>query len=255
MISCPNCGKEVVESAVHCGHCGHRLQGEQKKTMIGMGAVDPALLREQIEQARTEAEAKVEADAEAPTQMMEAVTEAPVSDALEEAQTAAMEPVVTEEAPARDPAFADTMLQEGVVVAPASTAGEEERELAKTGPVAFAPTEAHDTVDVPEEPHSPTDRTEAPDVTLPTDSSTGEEVKPAAVEDPPETNLEGFGMPQGQGSSDLVAAEAKPTEAEEDKGRGQLMWIVGGIIGLLFFCCIITAILSFIFYPPSVWMP
>lgn len=42
MIVCPNCGKEVSEDAAHCGHCGEAIQTEQKKTMIGIGAVvDP----------------------------------------------------------------------------------------------------------------------------------------------------------------------------------------------------------------------
>ena len=46
MIVCPNCGKEISEDAAHCGHCGARIEQQQKKTMIGVGAIDSEKLKE-----------------------------------------------------------------------------------------------------------------------------------------------------------------------------------------------------------------
>lgn len=64
MIICPNCGKEVSEDSVHCGHCGHRLKKEQqKKTMMGLGAID-ASWREKLTAAREESETSLPAPQE-----------------------------------------------------------------------------------------------------------------------------------------------------------------------------------------------
>ncbi|RAL22156.1 hypothetical protein DL240_09885 [Lujinxingia litoralis] len=66
MNICPNCGKEVDENARHCGHCGHKLQIEQKKTMLGMAAIDPAELRAHLARARDTADAADAASTGAP---------------------------------------------------------------------------------------------------------------------------------------------------------------------------------------------
>lgn len=51
MISCPNCGKTVAEDALHCGHCGHKLeQTTSQKTMMGF-ALSPEDLQKAIQEA------------------------------------------------------------------------------------------------------------------------------------------------------------------------------------------------------------
>lgn len=62
MIICPNCGKEISEDVVHCGHCGHQIETEQKKTMMGFGAVDPEKLKKDVEDAK-KAKSATESDA------------------------------------------------------------------------------------------------------------------------------------------------------------------------------------------------
>lgn len=52
MIVCPNCGKEVDEGAAHCGHCGEKIETEQKKTMIGLGAVDMDDIKKKVEESK-----------------------------------------------------------------------------------------------------------------------------------------------------------------------------------------------------------
>lgn len=54
MITCPNCSKQNADEAVHCGFCGHQLDGGNKplKTMFGMGALDPELLKQAIADAK-----------------------------------------------------------------------------------------------------------------------------------------------------------------------------------------------------------
>ncbi len=52
MISCPNCGREIPDDVAHCGHCGHRIEVEQKKTMMGMGALDLDQLKDDVEKGR-----------------------------------------------------------------------------------------------------------------------------------------------------------------------------------------------------------
>src|SRR5690554_1026050 len=51
MISCPNCGKSVADDAVHCGHCGYKLeQVTSQKTMMGL-ALSPEDLQKAIQEA------------------------------------------------------------------------------------------------------------------------------------------------------------------------------------------------------------
>ncbi len=57
MISCPNCGKKISEDAAHCGHCGHRIEVKQKKTMVGMGAIDQDELRAKLKKNKKAAQA------------------------------------------------------------------------------------------------------------------------------------------------------------------------------------------------------
>jgi hypothetical protein len=52
MITCPNCGKQNADEAVHCGFCGHQLQEGGKKTLFGMSALDPEMLKKAAEEAK-----------------------------------------------------------------------------------------------------------------------------------------------------------------------------------------------------------
>ncbi len=260
MKICPNCGKEVSETSIHCGHCGHRLQVEQKKTMIGMGAVDPAW-REQLEQAREQAgggdgeqaEAPVPTlemeDSDAPTQMMDAV------------------PGQDEESPspvAGEAAFAPTEIHHnlkeratGVTEAAESPAVEKPNDEGVapgnvTGPQAFAATEAHEQVTIPPGPDGTfggqTEPTAAPDFSSEGPGGTDLEAGPDQKEEwsTPGTNLEGFGDDVSTSSTALAATEEDSlVEGEEKEGKSRTMLIVGGIIGLLFFCCLISAVIYF----------
>jgi hypothetical protein len=51
MITCPNCSKQNADEAAHCGFCGHQLSAGNKplKTMFGMNALDPELLKQALE--------------------------------------------------------------------------------------------------------------------------------------------------------------------------------------------------------------
>ncbi len=51
MISCPNCGKSVADEAVHCGHCGHKIEpATNQKTMMGF-SLSPEDLQKAIAEA------------------------------------------------------------------------------------------------------------------------------------------------------------------------------------------------------------
>ncbi len=51
MISCPNCGKSVADDAVHCGHCGHKIEmATNQKTMMGF-SLSPEDLQKAIAEA------------------------------------------------------------------------------------------------------------------------------------------------------------------------------------------------------------
>lgn len=52
MITCPNCGKSVAEGVAHCGHCGHKMDIENKKTMLGMPAINAGDLQRSIAEAK-----------------------------------------------------------------------------------------------------------------------------------------------------------------------------------------------------------
>lgn len=57
MVPCPNCGKSVAEGIAHCGHCGHKMDVENKKTMMGMPAINPDDLQGSIAEAKSAASA------------------------------------------------------------------------------------------------------------------------------------------------------------------------------------------------------
>lgn len=90
MNICPNCGKEVSEDAAHCGHCGHRLEVEQKKTMLGLGAVDPEWKKKMEEARGTSSEQSASDGGEAPSDIAMDKTEA--MEAVDFPDTAPMEP-------------------------------------------------------------------------------------------------------------------------------------------------------------------
>jgi hypothetical protein len=66
MITCPNCGKQNADEAVHCGFCGHQLQEGGKKTMFGMAALDPEALKRAAEEAKLKKEQEAAASLEKP---------------------------------------------------------------------------------------------------------------------------------------------------------------------------------------------
>lgn len=129
MHSCPNCGKEVAEDAAHCGHCGHQLEVGQKKTMLGLGAVDAEALKANIAKAKS-AKAKEE-QGEAKT------SGADEGDANEEVPLAKTELMDVVDLPTPGQSSAD---------ANADDASSEDG-AAKGSDFVTAPTEAMDTVD------------------------------------------------------------------------------------------------------------
>ena len=56
MKNCPECDQELADDAVHCGHCGARVEekkdDERNKTMFGMGGISQDDLREAAEDAK-----------------------------------------------------------------------------------------------------------------------------------------------------------------------------------------------------------
>lgn len=65
MISCPNCGKSVADDAVHCGHCGHKIElVTNQKTMMGF-SLSPEDLQKAIAEAGQQRAAQSAAVAQA----------------------------------------------------------------------------------------------------------------------------------------------------------------------------------------------
>jgi hypothetical protein len=57
MKDCPECGEQVADDAVHCGHCGSKVEEErsEKQTMFGVGTVDADSLKSAVDEAQGEA--------------------------------------------------------------------------------------------------------------------------------------------------------------------------------------------------------
>lgn len=303
MNICPNCGKEVDDNARHCGHCGHKLQIEQKKTMLGMAAIDPQELQKRIAEARPAGRGEERASEEeppagagpapemAPTEVMEPVRlpqpdaarhegEADLSDAgdtgqaLEDADdndfatgpTQAM-PALTRPTPASDepeeraddqgplptqPTGPMESLPKG---APSDAPGEwDVRDL----PDPLAATELEmSPVDLSKTgPSAPLASEAQPDPQPGPTSETAEDRRQsspqAAVDDAPsDVQTDATGAPaltptptQGL-SAQLPENLARLTDDPENKKR--LMLFVGAVAVVLLGCCILSAVLSFMF--------
>jgi len=54
MKDCPDCGEQVADDAVHCGHCGAKVEEErsEKQTMFGVGTVDADSLKSAVDEAQ-----------------------------------------------------------------------------------------------------------------------------------------------------------------------------------------------------------
>jgi hypothetical protein len=56
MKQCPECDENLADDAVHCGHCGARVEegddGGEKKTMFGLGTISDEDLEEAAEEAK-----------------------------------------------------------------------------------------------------------------------------------------------------------------------------------------------------------
>lgn len=81
MITCPNCGAQNADDAIHCGQCGHKIAEEGgRKTMFGMAALNVGDIQkaaEQAQQARQAAEGAAAEEVElAKTEVMQSVTDA-----------------------------------------------------------------------------------------------------------------------------------------------------------------------------------
>ena len=134
MITCPNCGKEVTEDVLHCGHCGHRMKKEVKKTMIGMGALNSDDLKRAIARSRESAEQA--GDSKAPEATEQA---APEQASVEESKAGT-------DLPSRQENLVKTQLLDDFQPPPSDA---ERRPRAGSDP-AFARTEAMDAVSTPE---------------------------------------------------------------------------------------------------------
>lgn len=59
MKQCPDCGENLADDAVHCGHCGTKVEEEEKdsnKTMFGVGALSDEDLEKAAQQAKKKSE-------------------------------------------------------------------------------------------------------------------------------------------------------------------------------------------------------
>ena len=299
MNICPNCGKEVDDNARHCGHCGHKLQIDQKKTMLGMAAIDPQELQKRIAEARPAGRGEERASEEeppagagpapemAPTEVMEPVRlpqpdaarhegEADPSDAGDTGQA-------LEDADDNDFATGPTQAMPALTrPTPASDEPEERADdqgplpTQPTGPMESlpkgAPSDAPGEWDVRDFPDplaatelemSPVDLSKtgpsAPSTSSSQPSSASESAAETAedrrqsspqttVDDAPaaSTDAPALTPTPAQGlSAQLPENLARLTEDPENKKR--LMLFVGAVVVVLLGCCILSAVLSFMF--------
>jgi cobalamin biosynthesis Mg chelatase CobN len=57
MKSCPECEEQIADDAVHCGHCGAKVEErDSKQTMFGVGAVDQDELDQAVADAKEAAD-------------------------------------------------------------------------------------------------------------------------------------------------------------------------------------------------------
>lgn len=57
MKSCPECEEQIADDAVHCGHCGAKVEErDSKQTMFGVGAVDQDELEQAVADAKEAAD-------------------------------------------------------------------------------------------------------------------------------------------------------------------------------------------------------
>ncbi|RDV38164.1 zinc ribbon domain-containing protein [Bradymonadaceae bacterium TMQ3] len=283
MNTCPNCGKEVDDNARHCGHCGHKLQIDQKKTMLGMAAIDPHELQKRIAEARPAQKGEERVSEKAGPQSSESAGPDP-----EMALTEVMEPV-------RFPRPEDAHAR-----AEASVASDDAQPEGEQDDIAIGPTEAMPALtlptpasDGPEEradgedqlPHQPTGPMEALPTVAPADergewdasslpdplaatelemspvdlSKTGPTSTPAAE---PESES-APGAPQAapgdapEASTDAPVVTPTPAQglaaqlpdnlaqlAGDPENKKRLILFVGAVVVVLLGCCILSVVLS-----------
>ena len=57
MKTCPECEEQIADDAVHCGHCGAKVEErDSKQTMFGVGAVDQDELEQAVADAKQAAD-------------------------------------------------------------------------------------------------------------------------------------------------------------------------------------------------------
>lgn len=232
MNICSNCGKEVSMGAAHCGHCGHRQEVTQKRTMIGMGAVDPEW-QQKLMAARAAAEEKEQAAED-------------MAGALD--QTAAMEPVSA----AAIGGFSEDDDELGT--APTQMMEPlDPKEIARFADEAPAPaiesggTDLADTI--PQEPFQ-LDQQSAT-APLAAASASGEEaVGPSwqigelsAPTSPEPMNFQGA-LAGGAEPAAAMVADMEATEAAGG-GKGRMILIVA-ILGVLLSCCAVSVLSYFL---------
>ena len=269
MITCPNCGKDVSEDAVHCGHCGHRLQPKQQnKTMLGMGAIDPEWQQKfQEAKAASEKEEVEDESAYAATAAMEAVAFEQEEPAGEDdsafAATAALEAVRLPEKTSGGAELDASELEAtsqmepfrgegaGIAAATVESAGAEEATELDLGAVHLFDQEAATA------PHEPVKATAL--------SDQGDEWQIGKLDSQVEADLAGDTFPPtveeerepslGEASASSASSEgmgegAMPSwdPGEEAGGnRSRLLLFVGVVGALFFFCCASSAAGYFFF--------
>jgi DNA-directed RNA polymerase subunit RPC12/RpoP len=269
MHSCPNCGKEVSEDAAHCGHCGHQIEVVQKKTMMGLGAVDMEALKAKYSEAKAKREAaQSEATAEeddnslAKTELMDVVElptpgqepePAPAKEDEEfvTAPTEAMDTVDAEAALAKKEELAAT--EETPQVAPAAGEGAAEEGGDDGGgrwEIGQAVAEAE-----PEPEPAPVEEPVEPEVA---DEIPSADPKPAArgpMEPAPAPAMAAGDVAVGgeAAAADLGVSAAQvgdggtfdPMAGDEEGGSSKKMFIIIGAALFVFFgCCVVGPLIA-----------
>lgn len=231
MNICSNCGKEVSVGVAHCGHCGHRQEVDQKRTMIGMGAVDPEWQQKLIA-ARAAAKEKEKAAEQAGDAQEQGSEGGPASGVVFEddedlgmAPTQMMDTVSREQLPklSEDPA-------------PAASSGAEVLEEAQ-------PQESFESAPVQEDPFS----AGAPEESAPQGSS---EVGPSVQLGEFDASSLSDREPQADAAVGQVnlqgpmAGAAEPVAMDgfdEGGGNKNRTLLIVAIVGVLFACCAVSA--------------
>ncbi len=283
MNICPNCGKEVSEDAAHCGHCGHRLEVEQKKTMLGLGAVDPEW-QEKFEEAR-EARLKQEASGPGEDSSDAAMEKTEAMEAVDFPDTAPMETGFDDRDDAA-PSAADAIGEQAAAATTENLGtfpGDEAASDLSVGEDAFAATAAMESVSGPPAAaaggvesagvSTEAESTEFSDGGLQTDAGEGNEWEIGKLDSQVEADLDAEQAPPVATSGDDLFPEPGPevsqspqqdspmammpgrgegpveeVAAVDDGGNKKKIIIALVVIGFLFFSCCIFGAVGFHFF-------